>query len=535
MSGPQDSAGPPSADETLALLRHGLALHQQGRAAEAEAAYREVLRRYPNNFDARHLLGLLAHHTGRHAEAVELISAAIAANPKVAGMYVNRGLALGELGRLDEAVADHDRAIALSALAPEAHVARAAALRGLGRLEEAAAGYARTLELRPGLADAHMDHGSTLAALGRPQDALASYDRALALRPDNAGAHFNRANVLKQLGRVDEAIAAYDRAIALQPDFAIAHHNRAICLMLAGELTAGLREYEWRKRCPDVEDPRFGLPDPWSGEEDIAGKTLFIFPELFLGDMIQFCRYAKLAEGRGARVVMAAPASLHALLRTLSPTIELIAKDAQPEAFDRHCALMSLPLAFGTEPSAIPAEIPYLAAEPARVARWKARLGEAGAKVGVCWQGSTLAYSAPLRRAFPLAALVGLARLPGVRLISLQKHDGLEQLSALPPGMAVETLGEDFDAGPDAFLDAAAVMTTCDLVITADTAVAHLAGALGVPTWVALPHAPDWRWRLHGDDSPWYPTVRLFRQEAPGDWTGVFSRIEASLREIANA
>jgi hypothetical protein len=236
-----------------------------------------------------------------------------------------------------------------------------------------------------------------------------------------------------------------------------------------------------------------------------------------------------MAQARGAKVVLAAPVSLHALLRTLGPGIELLPRDAQPASFDYHCALLSLPLAFGTTTETIPAEIAYLGAEPARVTSWKSRLGGEGFKVGVCWQGSTQAYAAPMQRSFPLAELRRVAQIPGVRLISLQKHDGLDQLAALPAGMAVETLGEDFDAGPDAFLDAAAVMASCDLVISADTATAHLAGALGVPTWIALPFVPDWRWLLDRSDSPWYPSVRLFRQGAQGDWPGVFAEIETAL------
>jgi hypothetical protein len=375
-----------------------------------------------------------------------------------------------------------------------------------------------------------MDQGATLRALGRPAEALASYGRAVALKPDNAGAHFNRANTLRQLGRIEEAVAGYGRAIALQPDFAMAHHNLAVCLLADGQFPAGLREYEWRKVAPDFDDPRYRLRDPWLGEADIAGKTLFVYPELYLGDTIQFARYGRMAEARGAKVVLAAPEALHGLLRTLSPTIDLIGKDAQPAQFDYQCALLSLPLAFGTELATIPAEVPYLSAEPERAARWADRVGTGGFKIGICWQGSTLTYAHHMQRSFPLASLAGVAQTPGVRLISLQKHDGLDQLTALPTGMAVETLGEDFDAGPDAFLDTAAVMAGLDLVISADTAVAHLAGALGVRTWLALPKVPDWRWMLHGEDSPWYPTMRLFRQDAPGDWAGVFARIEAALR-----
>jgi hypothetical protein len=228
-------------------------------------------------------------------------------------------------------------------------------------------------------------------------------------------------------------------------------------------------------------------------------------------------------------VILAAPKSLHRLLRTLGPSIQIAATDAEPPAFDYQCALMSLPLALQTTLRTIPNQVPYLRADEGRVEAWTRKLGRHGVKIGICWQGSTLPYATPMRRAFPLRELAGVSRIPNVRLISLQKHDGLDQLDALPGDMTVETLGSAFDAGPDAFLDTAAVMAGCDLVITADTAVAHLAGALGVPTWIALPLVPDWRWMLDRADSPWYPTARLFRQRAQGDWKGVFSEIEAAL------
>ena len=510
------------------LLETAIALHKQGRLQQAVAAYQDVLRLDGANAGAMHGLGLLLQQNGQHALAVDVISQAIAIDPKVAGMYANRGLALGALGRLEEAVADHARATALApALAP-AHVNLAGALRSLGRLDEALQSYDRALALQPARADAHTDRGAVLEALGRLDEAVAAYDQALALAPGQVAAWFNRGNALKKLKRLADAIASYERAIALAPDFAMARYNLAVCLLLEGRFAPGLPEYEWRKRAPDFSDNRTFATPALSAADDLRGKTLFIYPELFLGDVIQFARYARLAVERGARVALAAPASLHALLRTLGPGIELLPRDAEPATFDHHCALLSLPLAFGTSLETIPADVPYLSAEPGRMARWGARLSGEGFRVGVCWQGSTQAYAAPMQRSFPLAELAPIAQIPGA-LISLQKHEGLDQLAALPAGMAVEALGEAFDAGPDAFLDAAAVMAACDLVISADTATAHLAGALGARTWIPLPFVPDWRWLLDRSDSPWYPSLRLFRQAVSGDWTGVFAEMAAAL------
>ncbi len=472
---------------------------------------------------------MLLHQTGRPAAAVEEISQAIALKPGVASMHANRGLALGALGRFAEAETDHARATELDPAVAQAHYNHAGALRALGRLEDALACYDRALALRPDHADTLSDRGAVLETLGRLKAAVASYDQAIALAPGAAAAWFNRGNALKKLRRLTGAIASYQRAITLWPDLAMAHHNLGVCLLMAGRFGAGLPEYEWRKRAPEFEDSR-SLPGPaLSAGDDLEGRTLFIYPELVLGDVIQFCRYARLAVERGASVILAAPTSLHALLRTLGPGIELAPRDAEPAGFDHHCALLSLPLAFGTRLQTIPAEVPYLRADPARVEAWRRKLGGEGFRIGVCWQGSTQPYAAPMQRSFPLLELRAIAKIPGVRLISLQKHDGLDQLADLPGDMAVEVLGEDFDAGPDAFLDTAAVMSCCDLVISADTATAHLAGALGAPTWIALPHVPDWRWMLDRSDSPWYPTVRLFRQVSEGDWTGVFAGIGAAL------
>jgi tetratricopeptide (TPR) repeat protein len=496
LSGGASSPETASADVAVRdMLNIGMGLHRQGNTQAADAIYREVLARDPGNAAAGHLLGVLAVQGGRFQEAVERISAAMARQPDVAEMHVNRGAALVGLEAFEAALADYDRALAL----------------------------------RPDLQQAHHQRADALQALGRLEEAFAAYEAAVGLNPSVAVAWFNRGGVLRQLRRIGEAIESYDRAIALKPDFAMAHHNRAICLMTAGRLTEGLAEYEWRKRCPDAEQGRDYAQPAWTGAQDLAGRTLYIWPELFLGDMVQFCRYARLAEARGARVVMSAPRALHGLLRTLSPTIELGDPQAPPAAFDYHCALMSLPLAFGAGAHPPPAEPAYLAAEPDRVARWRERLGTGGFRIGVCWQGSTAAYSRPMQRSFPLRALAGIARLPGVRLISLQKHDGLDQLGDLPPGMVVETLGEDFDAGADAFLDTAAVIANCDLVVSADTATAHVAGALGARTWVPLPFTPDWRWGLEGSTSPWYPSLHLFRQSAQGDWADPLSDMESEL------
>jgi tetratricopeptide (TPR) repeat protein len=547
--------------EITALFVKARELHEQGDLAQANSLYGAVISRAPHHADALHMRGLLALQAGHPQPAIDLMSRAIAAAPS-AYMHFNRAVALARLDRLDDAIADYaaaaalqpslaqahkgradllrrigqpekaivalGAAIALSPQDPALHEAVADALRSLAQPAEALAAFDRALALEPGRSATHVARGTLLSEQMRLDEALAAFDAAVACDPGYAIAHFNRGVTLRKLQRIDEAIAANRAAIALQPDFAKAHQQLAICLLQQGRLAEGFEEYEWRRRTVEDADPRYALPSPWNGE-DLAGKTLFVFHELYLGDMIQFCRYARLAELAGARVILAAPPMLHALLRTLSPTLELIGAADTPPHYDYQCALLSLPRAFR---SAIAATTPYLAAEPVRLAHWRERLGSDGFRIGLCWQGSTLPYADVMQRSFPLAGLAPLADArPDVRLISLQKYSGLEQLRQLPSGMRVETV-EAFDEGADAFVDTAAMMAACDLIITTDTSVAHLAGALGAPVWVALPWLADWRWLEDRDDSPWYPSMRLFRQPRAGEWPAVFAAMASALRKL---
>jgi hypothetical protein len=297
-----------------------------------------------------------------------------------------------------------------------------------------------------------------------------------------------------------------------------------------GRLEDGWPEYEWRKRKPEPQGS-ITFPQPvWSGRENVSGKTLFVHVEQGLGDTIQFCRYVPLAQARGAEVIFAVQDGLMRLMKTLSPSIRLLGQEGMLPGFDYHITLLSMPLAFGTTLKTCPVEIPCLRAEPDRVEKWWARLGSHGFRIGICWQGNPKGVVA-VGRSFPLRCFGPIAAIPDVRLISLQKYEGTDQLADLPVGMRVETLGEEFDSGPDAFVDSAAVMECLDLVITSDTAIAHLAGALGRPVWVALKRVPDWRWLLDRSDTPWYPTMTLFRQQQRGDWAGVFEAMRGQLIE----
>jgi tetratricopeptide (TPR) repeat protein len=507
------------------------AAHRRGDLEEAERLYRQVLEAAPASFAARHMLGVLRAQSGDTSEALELIGAALALKPDAPEALFNYGNVLKGAGRLDEALAAYDRAVSVRPDYPAARAARAEALnlrgnslRETGDFEKALTCYERALADVPYYGDALNNRAAVHWSLGRFDEALAGFDAALAAKPNYVEAHYNRGNVLRDMLRLDEAMQSFDDAIAINRDFAPAHRNKGFCALLLGDFASGFPLYEWRKRLnPPIEARSY--PQPlWSGTEDLRGKTLFLYIEQGLGDTIQFYRFVAPLLERGARVILSAQDGLLRLLDSASPTVELVGATAVPAAFDYHAPLMSLPLALGLTVASIPAPIPYLKAEAERTAQWRARIGEKGFKIGISWQG---ARGGVTSRAMRLSHLEGLSKIPGVRLISLQKGFGAEQLADFP---AVESLGEAFDSGPDAFLDSAAVMASLDLVITLDSAVAHLAGALGRPVWVALKQVPDWRWFLGRSDSPWYSSMTLFRQKTEGDWAGVFAEMESRIR-----
>jgi hypothetical protein len=347
-------------------------------------------------------------------------------------------------------------------------------------------------------------------------------DAALILKPDYVEAHYNRGNVLRDLTRLDEAKESFDRATAIDPIFAPAYRNKAFCALLQGDFAQGLPLYEWRKRLNPPIEARF-YPQPlWTGREDIQGKTVFTYVEQGLGDTIQFYRFVAPLLTRGARVVLSVQDGLLRLLEHATPRVELAGTNAVPASFDYHIPLTSLPLALGLTVESIPDPGPYLQADPSRTAQWADRMGKKGFKIGISWQGARAGVTS---RSMPLAHFRGLSRIPGVRLISLQKGFGSEQLA----GQSWVEILEGLDGGPNAFLDSAAAIANLDLVITLDSALAHLAGALGRPVWVALKHVPDWRWFLGRNDSPWYSSMRLFRQAREGDWAGVFAEMESQV------
>jgi hypothetical protein len=337
---------------------------------------------------------------------------------------------------------------------------------------------------------------------------------------------------LEDLRCYDDALASYDRAIALNPAYAEAYANKSTVKLRLGDFAAGWPLYEWRWQSRNFAMPRRDVPQPlWRGEAFAPGQTILLHAEQGLGDTLQFCRYVPLVAARGAKIVLEVPRILRRLLRTLPGDATIIRHGDPTPAFDYHCPLLSLPGIFGTTIETIPANVPYITAEPDRVAVWQKCLPPGDFRIGIHWQGNPVG-KVDRGRSAPLAEFAPLAAIHGVRLVSLQKYHGLDQLARLPAGMSVETLGDDFDNGPDAFLDSAAAMMNLDLVISTDTAIVHLAGALGRPVWVPLQWAPHWIWMLDRSDSPWYPSMRLFRQTVKGQWRDVFERMASELSKL---
>jgi tetratricopeptide (TPR) repeat protein len=536
-----------------AQLGLAMALHQQGRVQDAESIYRTLLRQDPNDGEVNYLLGiaLLAQGQtkeaadrltkatrrnagaaswcalgmalvalGRTQDSLEALNKALAADPGFVDAHYNKGLALQALGRPVEAIAAFSGALSLRPQDSDSLSARAACHNAVKDHEKALEDADAALALRPRFPPALGNRGNALAGLKRPAEALAAFEQALAVQPDLAEMLCNRGDALHELGRLEEALASYGEALALKPDLAEAEYGRSLVLLSLGHYAEGLRGFEARHRRPTAPRPRFAK-QAWLGQRPIAGKTLLIHPELYLGDMLQMCRYALLARDAGARVVLAASARLCRLLGSLGDGITVVSDADKLPPFDEHCPLMSLPLAFGTTVETIPAAIPYLHADSDRTAAWQARLGAGGLRVGVCWQGSAL--SVEMDRAVPAERLLGL-QPPGVRLISLQTGPAAADLAG-----RIEEVGVETPNGPLSFEETAALVMALDLVITCDTAMAHLAGALGKPAWVLLRHMPEWRWGLTGDRTPWYPTLRLFRQTAPGDWTAPFAEAARAL------
>ncbi len=545
-----------------AHLGLGNAYGQQGLAEEAIASYRRALQHRPQFAEAHYNLGRIYGLIGQAEDAARNYRRAIALQPAYADAHNNLGTLLRATGKLDEALASYNQAVNLRPDFPEAHNNLALALQAagqteaailslrktlalkpdyaeahnnlgaqfdaLGETDEAVACYRRALALRPDFPEALNNLGNALLADGRPDEAVAAYDGAITARPDYAEAHNNRGNALQALGRLPDALASHAQALSLKPDFPDARWNQSFALLLAGDYVQGWRLFESRWELPG--NARNSPGDLWLGDTPLEGKTLLVQHEQGFGDTLQMLRYVPALAAQGARVLLQVPASLVSLAASVPGVAAVTSTTETLPAFDACCPCMSLPLAFGTTLETIPAGIPYLSASPAARSRWAAELGpRTRPRIGLAWSGSP-GHRNDRQRSVPLAALTPLLEAPA-DFISLQK----EYRAGEPEQLVASGRVRDVAARLTDFDETAGLLAELDLLITVDTAVAHLAGALGIPTWLLLPAAPDYRWLLGRSDSPWYPTMRLFRQTQAGDWAGVLQRVSVALTDFLRA
>jgi tetratricopeptide (TPR) repeat protein len=502
-------------------------LQAAGRTTEAIPYLRQQARLKSNDAEVRFELAAALAVAGQGADAIAAYLEVLQLKPDSAEACVNLAQLYVDKRDFEQAATFARRAIAMRPLFAEAHLNLASALSGLERNDEAKASLAECMRLKPELGQAYNNLGNILADELQFDEAEAAYQRALALNPHNAQVLYNIGITRLRTAHIASAIEHFDRSLALAPAYAEAHHNRASALLLSGNLAEGLAEYEWRFRSRDFPPLRPRWPI-WDGS-DPAGKTIVLVAEQGLGDTLQFVRYAQLLTARGARVIVECNPSLHPILSQTAGVAQWIGPRDTPPAVDACLPLLSMPHRLGTTLDTIPADVPYIFAAPQRIEAWRDEIRGAGQfRIGISWQGNPLApYDS--ERSIPLAHFEPLAHVPGVRLLNLQKGAGSEQLAAFAEPWNVLDLGQRLDASGGAFMDTAAIMQHLDLVITSDTAMSHVAGARGVPTWVALSKVPDWRWLLEREDCPWYPSMRLWRQHTAGDWRSVFERMAAEL------
>ena len=526
-------------DYAEAYLNRGYALQELKRPDEALASYDRAVALKPGDAVAHRYRAHTLQKLKRHKDAISSYDRAVALKPDYTEAYLNRGLVFADLGLFEEAVSSFDHAVALKPNYAEAHNNRGYALQGLKRLDEALASYDRAIALQPNWAGAYRNRGLVLVDLRRLDEALTSYDRAIALKPDYAEAYLNRAQALIDLRRHDEALASYDRAIALKPDYAEAFWGKSNLKLLMGDYEEGWELHEWRMKGDYYKTFGRNFQQPqWLGEPETrrseAPETLLIHAEAGLGDVIQYCRYVPLLKECNIRVVLEVPLPLVTLMSTLEGNASVVGTGKPLPDFDRHCPIGSLPRAFRTTLATIPAKIPYLRADPDQEAKWRKRLGDQPLpRIGLVWSGQanrTIDSIPAKNRSIPLRLLEPLLQLPVV-FHSLQKDVRPDDAAVLEK---LEHL-HDHRNGMTDFADTAALIKALDLVISIDTSVAHLAGALGQKVWVLLPFSTDYRWTLTGTSTPWYPTATLFRQSAIGDWESVISEVAAQLRDFTLA
>ena len=512
-----------------AHFNRGLVLRGLGRAEEAVASYRRVIEANPCWAEAHDHLANALLDLGRVSEAITAFKEAARCDPGFVEAHFNLGHTLQEAGRLDEALSAYEEVITLQPDHSRALNNCGLVLLDMGRAEQALASFDRAIAQQPDHAKAYNNRGNALVKLRRIFEALESYEHALSLDPSYAEAYYNRGNALQEILRFDEAIACYEQAEVLRPDYADAHWNEGLCRLVRGDFSAGWKKYEWRWKLRSNQSHSFnsGNQLTWSGVESLQGRTVLLYAEQGMGDTLQFCRYAARVAALGAKVLLEVQPSLKPLLGKLEGTLQVLATGDERPPYDFSCSLLSLPGIFGTDLASIPGQVPYLQCDAAKRAHWETRLGRKTRKrVGLAWSGSPT-HKRDDYRSIPLAMFRELLGFEDIEFISLQP-----EVRDTDNAVLRESNIRDVRSDIRDFSDTAALVSLLDLVICVDTSVAHLAGALGQPVWILLPLLPDWRWLLDREDSPWYPTARLFRQTEESDWTPVVAQVVAELAAL---
>ncbi len=514
----------------LAYSDRGNAQEKLDKLDEAIADYNRAIAIAPGIFGFYNNRGGAFSRKKQHFEALSDFKRAIELNPNFADAHCGYGNVLVDLKRYEEALAAYQNALSLEPDLENAWLGRGNALVGLQRYDDALTSYETALSLKPDLEQALVGRGHALVGLKRYDDALATYDQALSLKPDLENAWLGRGNVFRDLKRFDEAFAAYGKAVALEPDFAQAHYNEGFLRLSLGQMELGWRKCEYRWETQQFRDRKRNFSQPlWLGDNDINDKTILLHAEQGLGDTLLACRYITKVAALGAKVILEVQPTLKSLLMGLDGVSMLIGRgDAIPH-FDVQCPLMSLPLAFAATIATIPSMVPYITVPNDAVEKWRAKLSTQKLKVGIAWAGNP-DFGGDRDRSILLKNILPVTRIDGIEFFSLQKdlREGDDEVLNANPGIV------RVDDEINDFRDTAAIMMGLDLVISSDTSVVNLVGALGRPVWVLLPFMADWRWLLDRRDTPWYPTARLFRQANAGDWTTVLNDVCAALRRLVD-
>ena len=502
------------------------ALSLLGLFEQAVTSFRQGLALDRHNAEAFNQLGSALQHLKRHKDAIAACTFALRNKPDFVEAQNRIAQSYLSLEDWTAAIDNAQKALDMDPNHAEALFNKGMALIGARRFAEGVAYFDKLLAISDDDNIALINLGNALLGAGKAQEALDAYLRMIEKMPNWSGGFLNLGHAYMNLFDFNTAIDTYKRGLVIEPGNPQLKYSIGNVNLHIGQYEQGWAGYEHRWQTPDGLKPLLSDVPVWAGE-NLAGKKLLIYGEQGLGDTLQMARYFSVLKQQGAEIVFKGYKILHSLLATSGAGVTFV-EDIDGMTFDYQIAVMSLPFAAQTRVDTVPQNVPYLHARPDDILRWRQRIGESGFKIGINWQGSPLGM-VDAGRSAPLRTFLPIALIPGVRLISMQKNHGLDQLTSLPDGMNVETLGDDFDAGSEAFMDTAAVIANMDLVITTDTSMAHVAGGLGAQVWVALKKLPDWRWMMDRSDSPWYPTMQLFRQQQTGVWDSVFQTMSEQL------